>query len=117
MPYSAAPAELLVMAVVQDADVPKLTRALAAAGLDATRLASSGGFLREGNTTLMIGVPRARLEELKERIASNCRKRTRMMSPAIPLAEQSEGLAAEPVEVEVGGAVLFVLGVQEFVKL
>ncbi|WP_261663607.1 cyclic-di-AMP receptor [Deinococcus sp. Marseille-Q6407] len=117
MPYSAVPAELLVLAVIQDADVPKLMRALAQARLDVTRLSSSGGFLREGNTTLMIGVSRARLDELKDLISLNCRTRSRMMSPAIPLAEQGEGLVTEPLEVEVGGAVLFVLGVQEFVKL
>ncbi|MFC6617179.1 cyclic-di-AMP receptor [Deinococcus radiophilus] len=105
------------MAVVQDADVAGLIRVLAGAGLDATKLASSGGFLREGNTTLMIGVPRARLDELKGLIAKSCRTRTRMMSPAIPLAEQGEGLSAEPLEVEVGGAVLFVLGLEEFVKV
>ncbi|MDO4264783.1 MAG: cyclic-di-AMP receptor [Deinococcus sp.] len=117
MPYSAVPAELLVLAVIQDADVPRLMRALSQAGLDATKLSSSGGFLREGNTTLMIGVPRSGLDDLKAIITASCRTRSRMMTPAIPLAEQGEGLAAEPVEVEVGGAVLFVLGLQEFVKL
>lgn len=117
MLYTATFPELLVMAVIQDTDVPRLTRALSAAGFHATRLASTGGFLREGNTTLMMGVTRARLAELKALISSSCRTRTRLMSSAVPLAEQGEGLLTEPLEVEVGGAVLFVLVVEEFSKL
>lgn len=106
----------LLLAVIQDADSPGLIRKLSQAGFEVTKLASTGGFLREGNTTLMLGVDDERLDELKELISHNCRSRTRLATPSVPMGEKGEGLVAEPVEVPVGGAVLFVLDVAEFVK-
>lgn len=46
----------LVLAVVANHVAEGLTDALLAAGFRTTRLASTGGFRREGNTTLMMGV-------------------------------------------------------------
>ncbi|MER3557036.1 MAG: hypothetical protein C4302_03585, partial [Thermus sp.] len=46
----------LILAIVQDTDAPGLTKALLEKGFQSTKLASTGGFLREGNTTLLIGV-------------------------------------------------------------
>lgn len=107
----------LVLAVIQDADATALIRALSENAFEVTKLASTGGFLREGNTTLMIGVEDERLEQLKQIVRQKCRTRTRLVAPSVPLGEQNEGLVADPVEVLVGGAVMFVMGVQEFVKV
>ncbi|WP_456411586.1 cyclic-di-AMP receptor [Oceanithermus sp.] len=107
----------LVIAVVQDADAPALTRALGEAGLTSTKLASTGGFLREGNTTLLIGVEEGRLEEVKQIIRDTCRTRTRLITPGMPIAETPDAAVGQPVEVQVGGAVVFVLDVAEFLKL
>lgn len=46
----------LVLAIVSNQAADNITDALLAAGFRATRLASTGGFRREGNTTLMMGV-------------------------------------------------------------
>jgi uncharacterized protein YaaQ len=46
----------LIIAILRDHDATAVLDALVAANFRATRIASSGGFLREGNTTLMIGV-------------------------------------------------------------
>ncbi|ADV67322.1 cyclic-di-AMP receptor [Deinococcus maricopensis] len=107
----------LVLAVIQDADAGALVRVLAENSFEVTKLASTGGFLREGNTTLMIGVQGDRLEALKSLIGQTCRARTRLVTPGVPMGEQGEGMVPEPVEVPVGGAVLFVLGVDEFVRV
>lgn len=107
----------LVLAVIQDADAAALVRVLSENAFEVTKLASTGGFLREGNTTLMIGVPDERLADLKRRVQQTCRTRTRLVTPSVPMGEQGEGMANDPVEVAVGGAVMFVLGVQEFVKV
>lgn len=106
----------LVLAVIQDADATGLMRQLSASGFEVTKLASTGGFLREGNTTMMIGVEDTRLDELKNLIQHACRSRTRLVATGVPLGEQGEGLPTEPVEVAVGGAVVFVMDVAEFVK-
>ena len=107
----------LVMAVIQDADAASLMRALSDNAFDVTKLASTGGFLREGNTTLMLGVQSERMDELKALVRKTCRSRTRLVTPSVPMGEQGEGLVSEPLEVPVGGAVMFVLGVDEFVKV
>jgi uncharacterized protein YaaQ len=85
--------------------------------LEVTKLASTGGFLREGNTTLLIGVDDDKLEIAKDVIREKCRSRTRFVTPGVPVAEQPEPFLAQPVEVPVGGAVAFVLNVEEFFKV
>jgi uncharacterized protein YaaQ len=107
----------LLVAIVQDADAAGLVKELNRRHLEVTKLASTGGFLREGNTTLLIGVDDERLELAKEVIREKCRSRTRFVTPGVPVAEQPEPFLAQPVEVPVGGAVLFVLNVEEFVKV
>ena len=108
----------LVLAVIQDADAPGLMRHLSENAFDVTKLASTGGFLREGNTTLMIGVEDERLEQLKTIVQHKCRARSRLVAQSISVGEQGEGgVPQDPVEVPVGGAVMFVLGVQEFLKV
>ncbi|WP_019008521.1 cyclic-di-AMP receptor [Deinococcus aquatilis] len=103
----------LVLAVIQDADASALVRVLSANAFDVTKLASTGGFLRAGNTTLMIGVTDERLAELQRHVQQTCH--TRLVTHNGPIDEQREG-SVNPVQVAVGGAVLFVMGVQEFVK-
>lgn len=109
----------LVLAIIQDADASALMRALREHAFNVTKLASSGGFLREGNTTLMIGLSADRLADLKTVVRQTCHTRTRLVSSSMSLPEQYEGMTVDsnPIEVSVGGAVLFVLGVQEFLKI
>ena len=45
----------MILAVVQNVDADTVIDALLDAGHRTTRLASTGGFLREGNTTLLVG--------------------------------------------------------------
>lgn len=46
----------LIIAIVRDADAESIVNRLVARGYRVTRIASSGGFLRKGNVTLVIGV-------------------------------------------------------------
>jgi uncharacterized protein YaaQ len=54
----------LILAVVRDIDSEPVIRALIKAGYRVTRLASTGGFLRRGNITLMIGVDEGEEEKV-----------------------------------------------------
>lgn len=65
----------LVIAIVQNEDNQKLNNALVKEGFRSTRLATSGGFLRTGNTTVMIGVEESKLEEVLGIIESVCKAR------------------------------------------
>ncbi|MEN2982491.1 MAG: cyclic-di-AMP receptor [Thermus sp.] len=107
----------LIVAIVQDTDAPGLTKALMERGLQSTKLASTGGFLREGNTTLLIGLEDDRVEEVLELIREKCRTRTRLVTRGLPLSEAPDPFLAQPVEVQVGGAVVFVLPVEGFFKV
>ena len=56
----------LILAVVRDIDSEAVIRTLVDAGYRVTRLASTGGFLRRGNMTLMIGVEEGDVQTVTE---------------------------------------------------
>ncbi|HLQ61987.1 MAG TPA: cyclic-di-AMP receptor [Candidatus Acidoferrales bacterium] len=86
-------------------------------GVSVTRVASSGGFLQQGNSTLLIGVDDERVAEVLETIRANCRERSRYLTPVPPMVEPGELFMPYPVEVQVGGATVFVLPVESFEKI
>jgi uncharacterized protein YaaQ len=101
----------LVIAVVQGKDVEGLLDALRAHGHRATQINSSGGFLRENNVTVMTGVSDAQVPEVFRLIRENCYTRTQYVNPLLPIMEPGEFYMPSPVEVQVGGATVFVLPV------
>jgi uncharacterized protein YaaQ len=107
----------LVIAVVQGEDAGQTVQALSGAGISVTKLASSGGFLQQGNSTLMIGVDDDRVDDAIALIRDNCRERTQFMTPMPPMIEPGEFFMPYPVEVQVGGATVFVVDVERFEKL
>ncbi|HEV2028451.1 MAG TPA: cyclic-di-AMP receptor [Candidatus Dormibacteraeota bacterium] len=107
----------LVIAVVQGEDAQQATEKLTEAGIGSTRIATSGGFLQQGNVTLLIGVDDDRVPAALMIIQENCKERTRYMTPVPPLAEPGEFVMAYPVEVQVGGATVFVVPVDSFEKI
>ncbi len=107
----------LVIAVVQDQDAPQLMDTLVDKGFRATKLATTGGFLRQGNTTLLMGVEDDEVDDVVEVVRSVCRSRTQLI-PSIPVVGRSvESYVGQPIEVPVGGATIFVLDVSRFEKV
>ncbi len=107
----------LVIAVVQGEDAAQTVQALSSAGISVTKMASSGGFLQQGNATLLIGVDNDKVETAIEIIRENCRERSQYMTPMPPMVEPGEFFMPYPVEVQVGGATVFVVDVERFEKL
>lgn len=107
----------LVIAVVQGNDAETLLEALTARGYRATQINSAGGFLRERNVTLMIGVEDARVGDVREIITSNCHSRMRFVNPLMPIVEPGEFYVPNPVEVLVGGATMFVVAIERYERL
>ncbi|MGI6326888.1 MAG: cyclic-di-AMP receptor [Saccharofermentanales bacterium] len=107
----------LIFAIVQDEDSPRLMAELNNSGYRVTKLNSSGGFLRSGNTTLMIVIN----EELMEEVLGIIRKFSSSRQAAIntSLAPVSMGgsFVPYPVEIVVGGATIFVVNVEHFEKI
>lgn len=107
----------LILAIVQDADAARLQEALAEKGFQSTKLASTGGFLREGNTTVLIGVEPHKVGVVKEVIHNTCRERNKVVTAGSPIHALEGVFASQPMEVPVGGAIVFVLSTDEFVRL
>ncbi|MDI2585660.1 MAG: cyclic-di-AMP receptor [Psychrobacillus psychrotolerans] len=104
----------LIVAVVQDQDSNRLSNALTKAKFRATKLASTGGFLRSGNTTFLIGTDDSLVASALELIRDNCRAREQMVAPVSPMGGNADSYIPYPVEVEVGGATVFVLPIEQF---
>lgn len=104
----------MVIAVVQDQDSNRLSNALTKATFRATKLASTGGFLRSGNTTFLIGTDDEKVPDLLNLIRENCRARDQLVAPVSPMGGNADAYIPYPVEVEVGGATVFVLPIEQF---
>jgi uncharacterized protein YaaQ len=102
----------LIISIVNKEDSDTLLKALTEAGHKATVIATTGGFLREGNATVFVGVEDDKVEKVLELVKENCHQRTRYLSPIVPVTEPSEFYIPQPVELEVGGATVFVLDVE-----
>lgn len=105
----------LVYAIVQNDDSKRLLRELTNHRISVTRISSTGGFLHNGNSTLMIGVEADRLQEtldiIKEK--SSTRKEYMVVPSAVPgYIDNSPAL----VQVTMGGATVFVVDVEQFYK-
>lgn len=107
----------MIMAIVHDKDAHSLADALVSHKVQATKLASTGGFLREGNTTFLIGVEEERVEGILELIKQNCKSRTQTVTPVYPVGNSIETSITYPTEILVGGATVFVFDVEQFLKL
>jgi uncharacterized protein YaaQ len=107
----------LIIAIVQDEDSQKLISALNKAGFSVTKLATTGGFLRIGNTTMMIGVDEEKVDEAMGIIEEICKSRQQVVTSPSPMAGTTGVYIPYPVEVTVGGATVFIMDVAEFRKL
>ncbi|MFZ5354223.1 MAG: cyclic-di-AMP receptor [Bacillota bacterium] len=106
----------LVIAVVQDEDVNELMSKLLHKKFSATKLASTGGFLREGNTTLFVGVEKEKVDDVIDIIKDVCKSRSQTLTTPIPPTGSAGVFIPYPVEVTVGGATIFVIDIDRFEK-
>lgn len=105
----------MLTAIVNKEDTGSVCRALTENGISFTKLATTGGFLMSGNTTLLIGVEDDKVDHVIDCIRDKCCRR----SEIVP-ATASYGMAmanSYPLEVTVGGAIIFVTDVVRFEKL
>ena len=107
----------LLISIVQDADVNFLMDALTENGYRVTRLSTTGGFLKKGNTTLLIGVEEEQLDQVLDIIESNCKRRNTTTTIINPSAESSLLTNTVPVDITVGGATIFILDVDQYIRL
>ena len=107
----------LIIAIVQDEDAGRLVSSLMNEGYSVTKLATTGGFLRVGNTTLLLGVDDDKFAGAMAVIEKVCKSRKQIATSPSPVAGATGVYVPYPIEVMVGGATVFVLNVEQFVKL
>ena len=106
----------LILAIIHDEDAHKLTTALNKNNIQVTKLASTGGFLRVGNTTMLIGVEEDKVETVLSIIRDKCQTKKQMTIANQPYTTSPEGYIPYPIEVTAGGATVFVVDVEKFCK-
>jgi uncharacterized protein YaaQ len=105
----------LIVVITSDDEADALISKLVERGYPATKVSSTGGFLRRGNATIFSGVEANDLDNVISIIRSECKARTEFI-PAQSLPFPESIYPSEPVQVRVGGAIVFVLPVERFEK-
>jgi len=105
----------LIMAIISGDDSSKVSRALTKSNFSVTKLATTGGFLMAGNTTFLIGTEDEKVEEVIDILRKNSKTRKQMVPTS---ASYGVGMfSSMPIEVQVGGATVFIMDVAQFIKL
>ena len=105
----------LIFAIVSNEDSSKVSSALTKERFSVTKLATTGGFLLSGNTTLLVGTDDDKVDKVIEVIATHSKKRKQMVPSS---ASYGVGMyTSYPVEVQIGGATIFVMDVERFEKV
>ncbi len=108
----------LVFAIVSNEDGNLVMRELNKAGFSVTKMASTGGFLRAGNTTLLAGVNEDKVQDAIAIISKHSMKRKQILFTPEPMIGAIDmDYSALPEEVETGGATIFVVDVDHFEKI
>ncbi len=104
----------LIFAIVNNDDSSKVIKNLTKNNYSVTKLATTGGFLMAGNTTLIIGTDEDKVDGALEIISQHSKRRTEFTSP---ITGAAAGITmAMPIEVTVGGATVFIIDVERFEK-
>lgn len=106
----------LILAIVHDEDGNKAITTLNNAGYSVTKLATTGGFLRSGNMTLLVGTEEESVENVIKLLSDTCSTRKKVMATPVSTAGMGGMLTNYPIEVDVGGVTIFVLDVDKFEK-
>jgi uncharacterized protein YaaQ len=105
-----------IVSVVNKDDSGPLLDVLVASGYRVTTLKTTGGYLRKENVTLFTCIHDEQVEDVVCLIQDNCHTRTQRMGSLPPVLESGEWYVLDTEEVEVGGAVIIVLDVAQFLK-
>lgn len=107
----------LILAIVNDEDSSRLVSELNNANFRVTKLSSTGGFLRSGNTTLLIGVEQRELDLALEIVRKNSSSRKATINTTMSPTGMGTSYMPYPVEVNIGGATVFVIDVDHYERI
>lgn len=105
----------LVICIIQDEDAPGLIADLMEKKYRTTKLSTTGGFLKSGNTTLLIGIDEDHLNDVLRLIDENGKTRE-ITTSMIPMSLPGDGYVPYPIDVKIGGATVFIVDVEGFYR-
>lgn len=105
----------LVIAIVNHDDANTVTHHLSKKGFSSTKLSSAGGFLLAGNATLLVGVKEEQVQDVIDIIREYSHSRKQLIPATTEMGVNY--IPAMPIEVNVGGATVFVVDVERFERL
>jgi uncharacterized protein YaaQ len=101
----------LMAAIVQNQDAEHAMDTLHKAGLSATKLSSSGGFLGSHNVTLLIGLNEGQEEKAILTLSESCRRRVEYVTTPL---EGAPFYLPVPTPINVGGATIFTMAIERY---
>ena len=108
----------LLLAVIQGDDYPETVDDLNHNGFFATVLSSTGGFLKKRSITLMIGVEEHRVQAALDVLRHSAGRRQQMTysNMSMSAAGPNPSMPMIPVQMRVGGAVVFIMDLDDIQK-
>ncbi len=107
----------LIIAVVHGCNAAELLRALHARGFQATVIDTTGRLAGRGNVTMLIGVQELLVAEALRLVKQHCQSRTGYINPLMPVVVPGEFFVSDPLEVQVGGATIYVVNVERYERI
>jgi uncharacterized protein YaaQ len=105
----------LIFAIISDDDAHTILDETSSNGIKVTKLCSTGGFLKSGNTTLLIGIEDHLVDKALEIIKKNARSRTQPLHHSFPMGIMPGMKTFDPYhEVSVGGATVFIIDIDRY---
>ena len=104
----------MIIAILNADDASTVVQNLMKNGFSVTKLSTTGGFLRAGNVTVLIGVDNSKVQDVIDIISTYSKSRKQVMPSMSEVGLKM--FPSTPVEVTVGGATIFVLNVENFQK-
>lgn len=105
----------LILVIVSNDDSSPVMKELLKQKFFCTKLSSSGGFLKHGNTTLMIGAEDNNVDRIVEIVSKFSKTRQEIVPNSI--VNEFGMYSTAPLEVTVGGGTIFIMDVEKFIKL
>ena len=108
----------LIYAIVRNDNEDDVVSQLTQHRYSVPRLSTTGGFLKKGNTTLMIGAEDDKVEEVISIIKQECGQHQKL-TVNMPYISGTTmvNYATMPMTVDVGGATIFVINVDRYEKI
>ena len=106
----------MIFAIVHNDDGPLVSSILTKEGYPVTKMASTGGFLMSGNTTFILGAEDHQVDSIIDIISRYSKRRTQSVMGDSGMAP-TYGVGGIPVEVQVGGANIFVLNIERYERV